>query len=516
MAPPREVRGSRIHAAAFIAVFTVAACGGEKPAASAGGGARSPALGAEVIASLRTEGAEADALGAVRGPVDPPAVGTYPAAPGRVEGWINNQQVDSIRAHGWDVWASITSPSGQGRLPVWETWYSGHEVYDERISLLAATAGRKATRDFERPQQFHHVARMGGLRAGHVPNDRAERITSFNRYTRALADYVWSQHYNDAAVLNAINARFDSASTPVAQRTISLSADSVNPAEIALKPVFQFIAGDSATVIPFWAGDNATASTDSANPTPDSWKQGVVVDPTGTLKPGTRVLRSVNGQPADSLLVVPLSTFYHIRLTAADSANFSQFAETSGDDVGQGNKGDSADVAAMVRPGNIALLVAMHVTTKEISNWTWQTFWWSPDAGDTTRAVGRPASVKGVWRNYLMNVAYYMVTPPTSSTGTPNIAYNPYLETNLSGTFTNDAGQTVNWTGVTSNCMTCHRMATWGVLKRDSTSQGPSGAPYENNGQVNPGDPVFAGYTKLDFLWSVTRAQFRGTKTAGR
>jgi hypothetical protein len=463
-----------------------------------------------MVAALQTEGAEADALAAVRGPVDPPPVGTYPSPPGRVEGWIAKQQVDSIRAHGWDVWASITSPSGQGRLPVWETWYSGHEVYEMEPSL-AASAGRKAVRDFERPQQFHHVARMGHLRAGHIPIDRAEAITSFNRYTRTLAEYVWNHHYNDAAVLNRINAHFDSANTPIAERQISLSRDSVDAGEIALKPVFQFISGDSASAVPYWAGDHAAVSTDSANPTPDSWKQGVVVDPTGKLRPGTKVWMSVNGQPADSLVVVPLATFYHIRLTAADSANYSEFAETSGDDVGQGNRGDSASVAAMVRPGNVALLVAMHVTTKEISNWTWQTFWWSPDAGDTTKAVGRPASVRGVWRNYLMNVAYSMVNPPTDPNGAPNISYNPYLETNLSGSYINDQGQTVNWTGVTTNCMTCHRMATWGHLN-PGPNQFPTGADYRNNGLVQPGDSAFATYTKLDFLWSVTRAEFRSQK----
>jgi len=492
-----------------MAVLAAAACNGEKPAA-----AREDV--AAMAAGLQTEGAEADALTLVRGPVDPPAVGTYPSAPGRIEGWINNQQVDSIRAHGWDVWASITSPSGEGRLPVWETWYSGSEVYPadpESPSPLAATTGRHAVRDFERPQQFHHLAQMRRLRAGHIPTNRAESITSFNRYTRTLAEYVWNHHYNNANVLNAINAGW-SDTTPIVQRAISLSADSVDPSEIALKPVFQFISGDSASAIPYWAGDTATATDSLANPTPDSWKQGVVVDPTGKLKPGTRVTMSVNGNPPASLVVVPLATFYHIRLTAADSANYSQFAETSGDDLGSGNSGNADSVAAMVRPGNIALLVAMHVTTKEITNWTWQTFWWSPDAGDTTKLVGRPASVKGVWRNYLMNVAYYMATP-NNSTGTPYIAFNPYLETNLSGTYPTSATDSVSWTGVTTNCMSCHRMATWGVLYPDSAFA--TGSFYRNAGYVDPADSLaFAGFTKLDFLWSVTRAQLPPTQPAAR
>ena len=38
----------------------------------------------------------------------------------------------------------------------------------------------------------------------------------------------------------------------------------------------------------------------------------------------------------------------------------------------------SNDTPQQVKAGDLALLVAMHVTTKELPNWTWQTFWWEP------------------------------------------------------------------------------------------------------------------------------------------
>ena len=182
----------------------------------------------------------------------------------------------------------------------------------------------------------------------------------------------------------------------------------------------------------------------------------------------------------------------------ADS--FSTFAATSGDDVGHNNQGDSTDVANMVKAGNIALLMAMHVTGKEINNWTWQTFWWSPNREDPLFGRDRPASIPAPWNNYNMRTAYSMVYPPgTPQGGEPNICFNPYLETNLFGTLTKEVGSrdTISWYGVFSNCMSCHRMAAW----QNST--------YIPDGFIDPGNAtLFSTNTKTDFLWSIpTRAR---------
>ncbi len=441
--------------------------------------------------------------------VPPPPVRSYPSRPGRINGWVARAQLDSVRMHGWDVWESITRPSGEDSLPVWETWFSGYEVYtlepESAQARLRAGARRERRRDWELPHQFFHSAVRGrktDLRrmaaAGHrIPVDTAEAVTSFNRYTRELAVSVVERGFNRAAVLDSINAAFNARGTPVALRKISTSVDSVDARQIALKPVFQFISGTQPTVLPYWNGISPFTTDSLENPEPHTWRQGVVIDPTGKLRPGSRVWASVNGNPPDSLLVVPLSAIYHLRLTAADSAAFSQFAETSSDDVGAGNQTDSASVAAMVRPGNYALLMAMHVTTKEIANWTWQTFWWSPHPRDPFYGSGRPGTIRAPWSNYNMDVAYWM-SQPNRANGTPWIAFNPYLETNLSGPVT-VKGTTMSWTGVHSNCMSCHRMAGW--AKPDSTPE------YVPSGFISPADSaLFGGYTKVDFLWSITRA----------
>jgi hypothetical protein len=442
--------------------------------------------------------------------VPPPPVRSYPSRPGRINGWVARAQLDSVRMHGWDVWESITRPSGEDSLPIWETWFSGDEVYNlepaEARRRLQAGARRERKRDWELPHQFFHPAARGQktdlqamARMGHrIPVDTAEAVTSFNRYTRELAVAVVERGFNRAAVLDSINAAFNARGTPVAQRKISTSVDSVDARQIALKPVFQFISGTQPTVLPYWNGISPVNTDSLENPEPHTWRQGVVIDPTGKLRPGSRVWMSVNGNPPDSLLVVPLSAIYHLRLTAADSAAFSDFAKTSGDDVGAGNLTDSLSVAAMVRPGNYALLTAMHVTTKEIANWTWQTFWWSPHPRDPFYGADRPRTIRGPWSNYNMDVACWMAQPNRKG-GDPWIAFNPYLETNLDGTVTVN-GTAIQWTGVHSNCMSCHRMAGW--------QSGGNTPPYVPSGFISPADSsFFAGFTKLDFLWSITRAQ---------
>ena len=117
--------------------------------------------------------------------------------------------------------------------------------------------------------------------------------------------------------------------------------------------------------------------------------------------------------------------FYVIRLSAQTAAQYSQFAAASGDDVGQDNKDRPREPAGDGEAGQSALLMAMHVTGKEISNWTWQTFWWALDPQDPLSGRDRPAGIGKPWSRYNMGTAYYMVTPTRSATGTPLVSSTP-------------------------------------------------------------------------------------------
>jgi hypothetical protein len=433
------------------------------------------------------------------GYVDVKSVGTFPSRKEVIDGWIAAGDTMKIRQHGWDIWAALTAPSGRGDLPVWETFYSGHEIF-ELDSTDADASGLRHTRDFEVPSQHVHVRRAAAM-AHAIPVDVDERRTSFNRFSRATADYITYHRLNFTETLDSINSAFNAANTPIAQRQFFVTQDSVDYRSFVLKVLFQFISGDSVTAVPYWNGYGPDASTSDTLPVADTWQQGIAVDPTGKLPLGSTIVMPVNNAPPRALKVFHLQSFYWIRLTQADVDHFSTFVRPQGDDLGAANHADSASLMQMVKPGNIALLMAMHVTGKEIPNWTWQTFYWSPNPVDSL-GYDRPKYIPAPWNNYSMNTAYMMVNPD----GQPRVAFNPYLETNLNGLFPTPSSP--RWFGVQTNCMTCHRLAARGIIN-DTLHF----APYGPAQFIDPGDSsLFAGVTKTDFLWSVA---FRA-RPAGR
>ena len=453
--------------------------------------------------------------------VNPPTLRSFPATAATVNGWIAAEDTAAIRQHGWDMWESITSTLAGGTMePVWETWYSGHELFGmdttAAAAAIAAANGDLSRLEIprsrvqlrvEQPLQFGHTRRLA--RRG-PPEDRVGAVFSFNRYTASTARQIYGRRLWDWKVLNAINDSFNKNNTPVAARQVLVSQDSTDSMSIVLKPVFQFIDGQVPSCIPYWAGDTP-ATTDSAgmNPVAREWKQFVIVDPQRTLT-GARSPSGIlyaNCPDTGSYQVVHLDKFYHRTLTQAMVDSFSFFSSISGDNLGLGDSTTSSAILDMVKPGNIGLLVAMHVTGKEIANWTWQSFWWSPTPNDSL-GFDRPRTIRAPWNNYQMTTAYYMTSPPSAgASGTPRIAYNPYLETSLNGNVDTSGVQAAEWFGPQTNCMSCHRMASWkNVVVADSlgTRDSIANGLYVPASYVDPGNAaLLAGFTKVDFLWSV-------------
>ena len=429
----------------------------------------------------------------------PPVVRTYPSPEAFVRLWIQRGDTASIRAHAWDIWESITSKSPQDTsMPVWETWYSGHEIFDPAPNPTGEIRRRGVRHGFEVARQSVH--RTLGRRDS---PDFAERWFSFNRFTYPTAQFIYKNRLWDYKVLKDTNDAFNRLQTPAAQREVKVSTLQVDAHSIVLKAVFQFIDGTKPSCIPYWNGHTAATSTDSLQPIAKTWKQFVVLDPTNSLGGATTTSGAI-GCPPGNWPVVPLNRFYSVTITQEMADSMSQFAIESGDDLGKGNDTAQAAIRAMVKAGNIGLLTAMHVTGKEISEWTWQTFWWSPTPNDSL-GFDRPSTIGAPWNNYQMNTAYYMVSPAGSGPkGTPRVAYNPYLETSLCGNQPTCADPT--WHGISTNCMSCHRQAAW----KDSTFtvNGQTfyftGPPYVPAQFVDKGNvPTFGTYTKTDFLWSV-------------
>jgi len=178
------------------------------------------------------------------------------------------------------------------------------------------------------------------------------------------------------------------------------------------------------------------------------------------------------------------------------------------------NASDSTEGVNNAVAGNIAILVAMHVTTKEISNWTWQTFWWSPDTDNPELPSSllarklRPAQITGAAAHYAAVSAYTMVLPNqpinggTNTGAKPMIGYNPYLEAGFAGLGpVGDPNVAFNIPsllipgpplGIQTNCMTCHSLATE-----------DGGIGYSSDQYISMDSSLFKGKVQLDFAWSI-------------
>lgn len=467
----------------------------------------------------------------------PPPVRSYPAAYATIQSWITANNDAAIRAHGWDIWQSLTTATRFNQMPVWQTWYSGYEIFDDTAGTNLLARSKRGVVQFGIRRHVAHPS-MLPPDTGRLRYNQAERVFAFNRFTWSTATFIGSKKLNRAQTLQDTNAAFTRLGTPLAARAILTSADSTDRMSFVLKPVYQFISGTEVSAVPYWSGDSSAATTDSANPIASTWRQAVAVDPTGKLQPGSSVYLPVNNQGYQWCKVVPLSAFYWIRITKEDSIAFTQFGASNGDFIGLANDTSFQAVIEAVRPGRIGLLMAMHVTGKEIPNWTWQSFWWAYDPQDPQFGKDRPASIPAPWNHYNMTVAYYMMR----NNGAQNIAYNPYLESSLSGCIPRTgkakgpslgcgSADSIFWTGVTSNCMSCHRRASVGfyrtVTPKGDTVVNGAGALYGNDMQVNawdadvftqavPGLPQRIPLLKTDFLWSVAIRANGPVKISGK
>ena len=137
-----------------------------------------------------------------------------------------------------------------------------------------------------------------------------------------------------------------------------------------------------------------------------------------------------------------------------------------------------------LQEGDYVVFAGTHLTTKEIDDWVWATFWWHdrPDVGPY--AADRTDNVKGVWRNYLMRTSYDL-NLPREDNGTAHIAFNPWLEAGFLH-------------GIDSNCMNCHNRA---------AIPGSNGAflpIMRGNPDCSTILAFKAGSLRTDFLWSIS------------
>lgn len=410
-----------------------------------------------------------------------------------INGWLGGYTAPyfdtvSIYKHAWGIWAGLTAKSGEQwngqELLVYETWPGISDIQDMIKSGKTDCPTKKVSQKLSRARQFDHARSIftGTLKAGETSdNDPGFWVTV--SYDPSAACHATKNQLMDSAVIVSKIKPGGIGSIPAFPRT-----------SITIKPSY-FVGKvtDSLIVIPVWPGPTNPAQ----NYPTSSWKTKVYVDVKNSQPSGKIIVPVSSDTPSPSEIKAAtcnLSDFIYFKLDAAAAAYLNQ------QDATQGVKASA---------GDLALLVAMHVTSKEISNWTWQTFFWAPDPAkplfpsDAVAASLRPAQLQGAAGHYAVSTSYAMVRPNQPIVGgtnkgvSPVIGYNPFLEPGLgqlngpAPNFPNKLSPAMMW-GMQSNCMSCHALASY-----------PGNPPYTADQYISLDDPIFKGTVQLDFAWSL-------------
>lgn len=415
---------------------------------------------------------------------------TFPEAESTINQWVYGGQDEEIYGHAWGIWAGLTAPAGKvDGVPVraFETWATpDNMIFRTQHPQSAETSSVPQRRlHLERPRQFNKTP----------PVPEAE-VSASDGDTNILVSVA----YNPPAAEHAISNKLFLQSTLdayLANGYTEIPAFPVN--SITIKPVYKVIPSnvpDGIYTMPAWPGPPAQPK---AYP-PATWDACVYVDVDGSGSGGSRLDEGCSNRTPENTFF--LENFIHNEITEEDARYLSE------------------QLGGSFSAGDYAILVGMHVTSREILRWTWQTFWWTPDPSkpqppsSSAIAKAQPLTVEGAARHYAMSPAYNMVQPAQPVTGGENVgtsvyAYNPHLEAGF-GKSTFQIIRTINQGtpnavtnqyGVQTNCMSCHGAALYDPKKdyaKDSRQ-----APYAADLYLSRDDSVFDGTLQLDFAWSI-------------
>jgi hypothetical protein len=158
--------------------------------------------------------------------------------------------------------------------------------------------------------------------------------------------------------------------------------------------------------------------------------------------------------------------------------------------------------APTVEVGDVMILVGMHLITKEVDSWTWNTYWWADEKHRQSPGYGhdRPQGLAAPWNNYVMAATIEGGGKQRQDGKAENAVFNPYQESQLS----NPGHANPQWGGLGSNCLSCHARAAFPFDE----------VKYPKNlvtlGETDPNQ--FANRIQTGFLWSV--ADFAQRETA--
>lgn len=417
----------------------------------------------------------------------------FPEAETTLNQWIYNNNTEAIYQHAWGIWAGLTQTiatiDGQA-VRAFETWNTLDNI---KFQTGAAYAKQNKSRlNLSRPNQFRNAKTIKPIThpKKQKSNDGDTNIFVSVAYNPPAAKHTIS---NKLLLQSTLNTYLEQGYTQI--------PDFPNNA-ITIKPVYKLVPKNSPKGIYTFPGWPGTPNPAKTYPEQD-WNACVYININEkTPKAGGNSIDKGCKNRNDNNTFY-LSNFIHQQITAQD-ANYL-----------------STQLSIPVSTGDYAILVGIHVTTRETKRWAWQSFWWSVNPKDPYSPSSKAIAAKqpsealdAAAQHYAMTVAYSMVNPAQPITGGQNIghpviAYNPHLEAGFDpATFQIIRpinGTLKNQYGVQTNCMTCHSLALYDPSVDYNNSDNRE-KPYAPDFYISLNDNVYTGKLQLDFAWSILGA----------
>jgi len=341
-----------------------------------------------------------------------------------------------------------------------------------QLETLVAQAAPQGTPTFEgwlRRDELFGVEARGAARARHDGFQTGEaQALIWTYYDPVSVQHLHRHRLNEPTGLRALR-RGGATTNAEGDPTIPPLPDG---ATIVLT-VWWPVATDRPTALPVWDPEANPPLKDGNHYL--TWKRVVAIDPDPAPPAAATTPVELVGRGWPAANRVGLAAFPHRPVDAALAAEIARDPDA--------RKAAVIALGRTVHAGDQLALVAMHAITKQQGRWSWTTLWWHDQPTRGEFAQNRPASLRGAWRNFLLD------TLPGDAPDETRPCFNPWLEARFP-----DEGF---GGGTASNCLACHRRASHPAVRF---------LPAVRRAQADTSDPALArGQLGTDFLWSVAR-----------